>query len=39
MDNASFHKRGYALEAIKSRGCTFKWLLPYSLDFNPIKHK
>jgi transposase len=38
MDNASFHKRQYIIQAIEKAGCIAEFLPPYSPDFNPIEH-
>lgn len=38
-DNATFHKRNDAMQAIKQAGHTVEFLPPYSPDFNPIEKK
>lgn len=39
LDNATFHKRQDAQDAIKNAGHTLEYLPPYSPDLNPIEHK
>lgn len=39
LDNATFHKRNDALEAIRIHGHTAEFLPPYSPDLNPIEKK
>jgi len=39
LDNATFHKRNDALEAIEKAGHTVEFLPPYSPDLNPIEKK
>jgi transposase len=38
FDNASFHKSKKTKELIESKGCTIKFLPPYSPDYNPIEN-
>ena len=37
MDNLPSHKVAGVEEAIRSAGCRLKYLLPYSMDLNPIE--
>lgn len=37
LDNASFHKSPITKTLIESKGCTLKYLPPYSPDLNPIE--
>jgi len=39
LDNATFHKRKDALEAIELAGYSVEFLPPYSPDLNPIERK
>ena len=39
LDNATFHKRSDAIEAINLAGYTIEFLPPYSPDLNPIEKK
>lgn len=39
LDNATFHKRSDALQAIQQQGHTVEFLPPYSPDLNPIEKK
>ena len=39
LDNATFHKRSEAIEAINLAGHTIEFLPPYSPDLNPIEKK
>ncbi len=39
MDNATFHKRSDALQAIEKAGHIIEFLPPYSPDLNPIEKK
>jgi len=39
LDNATFHKRMDARQAISDAGHTLLFLPPYSPDLNPIEHK
>lgn len=39
LDNATFHKRNDALQAIEQAGHTVEFLPPYSPDLNPIEKK
>jgi transposase len=39
LDNATFHKRNDAQQAIKKAGHTVEFLPPYSPDLNPIEKK
>ena len=39
MDNATFYKRQDMIDAIEKKGCTLKFLPPYSPDLNPIEKK
>lgn len=39
LDNATFHKRNDAKEAIKQNGNLLEFLPPYSPDLNPIEKK
>ncbi|UOY08503.1 transposase [Muricauda sp. SCSIO 64092] len=39
LDNATFHKRKGAQDAIEQKGCTLEFLPPYSPDLNPIEKK
>ena len=39
MDNVSFHKRAYMVEATKQSGAFLAFLPPYSPDLNPIEKK
>lgn len=38
FDNASFHKSKKTKDLIESKGCTLKFLPPYSPDYNPIEN-
>ena len=39
LDNATFHKRNDALQAIQQQGHSVEFLPPYSPDLNPIEKK
>ena len=39
LDNATFHKRNDASQAIQNAGHTLEFLPPYSPDLNPIEKK
>lgn len=38
MDNASFHRSQRTHQLIESKGCSIKYLPPYSPDYNPIEN-